>query len=66
MGSDEVTKLVRRGEGWLADHPRRDLIVDRYLLARHDYVEDAAARLEVLDDSAPEETEDTEEETSTP
>lgn len=66
VGSDEVTKLVRRGEGWLADHPRRDLIVDRYLLARHDYVEDAAARLEVLDDSAPEETEDTEEETSTP
>ena len=27
----EIEKLMRRGEGWLAAHPDRDLIVRRYL-----------------------------------
>jgi 3' terminal RNA ribose 2'-O-methyltransferase Hen1 len=27
----EIEKLMRRGEGWLAAHPERDLIVRRYL-----------------------------------
>lgn len=27
----EIEKLMRRGEGWLATHPERDLIVRRYL-----------------------------------
>jgi SAM-dependent methyltransferase len=27
----EIEKLLRRGEGWLATHPDRDLIVRRYL-----------------------------------
>ena len=27
----EIDKLLRRGEGWLAAHPERDLIVRRYL-----------------------------------
>jgi 3' terminal RNA ribose 2'-O-methyltransferase Hen1 len=27
----EIDKLLRRGEGWLAAHPRRDLIVRRYV-----------------------------------
>jgi 3' terminal RNA ribose 2'-O-methyltransferase Hen1 len=27
----EIDKLMRRGEGWLAGHPERDLIVRRYL-----------------------------------
>jgi 3' terminal RNA ribose 2'-O-methyltransferase Hen1 len=27
----EIDKLLRRGEGWLGDHPERELIVDRYL-----------------------------------
>lgn len=61
VGSDEVTKLVRRGEGWLADHPLRELIVRRYLASRRDYMEDATARLVALDDSAAEEPDDTEE-----
>jgi 3' terminal RNA ribose 2'-O-methyltransferase Hen1 len=51
VGPDEVTKLVRRGEGWLASHPERELIVRRYLASRRDYVEDATARLEALDDN---------------
>lgn len=50
VGSDEVAKLVRRGEGWLASHPERDLIVRRYLKSRRDYVEDATARLQALED----------------
>jgi 3' terminal RNA ribose 2'-O-methyltransferase Hen1 len=31
VGDDEVDKLLRFGEGWLAQHPARDLIADRYL-----------------------------------
>lgn len=31
IGPDEVEKLLRRGEGWLAQHPERDLIARRYL-----------------------------------
>jgi len=56
VSSDEVDKLIRRGEGWLAGHPDRDLIVHRYLAARRTFVEDATARLVALeeqpDDSA--------------
>lgn len=31
VGDDEVAKLERAGEGWLADHPERGLIARRYL-----------------------------------
>src|SRR5262249_1887995 len=31
IGHDEVDKLLRRGEGWLADHPEREFITRRYL-----------------------------------
>lgn len=31
VGEDEVEKLLTRGEGWLGDHPDRELIVNRYL-----------------------------------
>lgn len=31
IGEDEVTKLLRRGAGWLAAHPEREFIVRRYL-----------------------------------
>jgi 3' terminal RNA ribose 2'-O-methyltransferase Hen1 len=31
VGDDEVDKLVRRGEGWLAGHPEREIIARRYL-----------------------------------
>lgn len=31
VGEDEVDKLLARGEGWLASHPDRELIVNRYL-----------------------------------
>jgi 3' terminal RNA ribose 2'-O-methyltransferase Hen1 len=35
FGADEVEKLLRRGEGWLAAHPERELISNRYLKRRH-------------------------------
>jgi 3' terminal RNA ribose 2'-O-methyltransferase Hen1 len=31
VGDDEVEKLLRRGEGWLRNHPERELISKRYL-----------------------------------
>lgn len=34
VGVDEVDKLVRHGEGWLAGHPDRDWVIGRYLRFR--------------------------------
>src|SRR5215208_1455443 len=45
VGDDEVEKLLRHGEGWLATHPERDLIARRYLKHRRGLVRDAIARL---------------------
>jgi len=45
VGDAEVDKLVARGEGWLEGHPRRDLIVRRYLKHRDNLASDALARL---------------------
>ncbi|MGD0810251.1 MAG: 3' terminal RNA ribose 2'-O-methyltransferase Hen1 [Acidimicrobiales bacterium] len=52
VGPDEVDKLLRRGSTWLAGHPERELIAQRYL--RHDrrLTTDALARL--MDDDTPE------------
>ena len=41
VGSDEVDKLVRAGEGWLGAHPEKELISRRYLAHRR-YLADAA------------------------
>jgi 3' terminal RNA ribose 2'-O-methyltransferase Hen1 len=45
VGDDEVEKLLRQGEGWLAAHPERDTIARRYLRHRHSLTRDALARL---------------------
>src|SRR5437762_4096299 len=50
VGEDEVEKLLRHGEGWLAAHPERDLIARRYLKRRRGLVDAALAR---LSDDAP-------------
>ena len=34
IGDDEVEKLMEKGEGWLADHPEREAITQRYLRFR--------------------------------
>jgi 3' terminal RNA ribose 2'-O-methyltransferase Hen1 len=44
FGADEIEKLLRRGEGWLAAHPERALITGRYLKRRR-LVREALARL---------------------
>jgi 3' terminal RNA ribose 2'-O-methyltransferase Hen1 len=53
VSDDEVGKLVRAGEGWLADHPDRELITRRYLAHQRTMVADATARLVELDDDVP-------------
>ena len=53
VSDDEVGKLVRAGEGWLADHPDRELITRRYLAHQRSMVADATARIVELDDSVP-------------
>jgi 3' terminal RNA ribose 2'-O-methyltransferase Hen1 len=52
---DEVTKLLRAGEGWLADHPSRELISQRYLAHRTAYVRFALSRLAEADETDEEE-----------
>jgi 3' terminal RNA ribose 2'-O-methyltransferase Hen1 len=45
VGSDEVQKLLRHGEGWLQSHPERDLIVRRYLRHQRSLARSALERL---------------------
>lgn len=48
VSPDEVDKLLRAGEGWLAGHPERDVITDRYLARRWSLTRDAKERLELV------------------
>ncbi|MGW6568854.1 3' terminal RNA ribose 2'-O-methyltransferase Hen1 [Streptomyces sp. NPDC054975] len=73
VSPDEVDKLLRAGDGWLADHPEQKLITSRYLSRRWGLTRDAMERLELarlaeadgLDvedvDNAVDESQDTEE-----
>ena len=45
VGREEIDKLLRRGEGWLASHPARELITDRYLRRQKHLTREALARL---------------------
>ncbi len=47
---DEVDKLIRAGDGWLAAHPERSHITRRYLANRRGLVRTALARLADADD----------------
>src|SRR5262249_40539432 len=51
VGADEVEKLLRRGEGWLASHPERETITRRYLKHQRSLVDDALAQL--VDENEP-------------
>lgn len=53
---DEVAKLLRAGDGWLATHPARALITDRYLAHQRAYVRSALDRLTEADDVVEAET----------
>ncbi len=52
VSTDEIDKLVRAGQGWLAGHPERDLITRRYLAHQAQMQRTALARLAEVDDSA--------------
>ncbi|MFA1545628.1 3' terminal RNA ribose 2'-O-methyltransferase Hen1 [Actinomadura chokoriensis] len=54
LAPDEVDKLIRAGEGWLAAHPDRGAITRRYLANRRGLVRTALGRLADTED-APEE-----------
>lgn len=45
VGEDELEKLLAKGEGWLAEHPARELIVSRYLKRRKALMREALAQL---------------------
>lgn len=45
VGDDEVEKLLRHGEGWLAAHPDRNAIARRYLKHKKHLVREAVERL---------------------
>ncbi|MFC4531890.1 3' terminal RNA ribose 2'-O-methyltransferase Hen1 [Sphaerisporangium dianthi] len=57
MASDEVDKLIRAGEGWLASHPERASITRRYLGRRAGLTREAFARLAELGDDVEEDLE---------
>lgn len=48
VSSDEVDKLLRAGEGWLADHPEQKVITSRYLARRWSLTQEATQRLELV------------------
>ncbi|MFF9915201.1 3' terminal RNA ribose 2'-O-methyltransferase Hen1 [Streptomyces sp. NPDC013457] len=47
VAPDEVDKLLRAGDGWLAEHPEQKLITSRYLSRRWGLTRDAMERLEL-------------------
>jgi 3' terminal RNA ribose 2'-O-methyltransferase Hen1 len=47
VSADEVDKLLRFGEGWLAGHPEQKLITSRYLSRRWSLTRQANERLEL-------------------
>ncbi|WP_158888637.1 3' terminal RNA ribose 2'-O-methyltransferase Hen1 [Amycolatopsis anabasis] len=53
VSQDEADKLLRAGEGWLGDHPEKELITNRYLVRRKTYVDYALSRLAEADDLEP-------------
>jgi 3' terminal RNA ribose 2'-O-methyltransferase Hen1 len=56
VGKDEVDKLLRKGEGWLAGHPHKEAIVKRYLPRQRQLAREALARLAEEDNPDPDAT----------
>lgn len=48
VAPDEVDKLLRAGDGWLAEHPEQKLITSRYLARRWSLTRAAMGRLELV------------------
>ncbi|MEU4396185.1 3' terminal RNA ribose 2'-O-methyltransferase Hen1 [Kribbella sp. NPDC023855] len=49
VGTDEIDKLIRAGEGWLANHPEKALISRRYLAHRRNLTDTALERMAEAD-----------------
>ncbi|MEM7536317.1 MAG: 3' terminal RNA ribose 2'-O-methyltransferase Hen1 [Chloroflexota bacterium] len=65
VAQDEVEKLLRFGEGWLASHPLRDQITSSYLVRQRGLTRAALAQLReetTTDQAEVDETQDAEEE----
>jgi 3' terminal RNA ribose 2'-O-methyltransferase Hen1 len=56
VAPDEIDKLLRAGDGWLAAHPERILITRRYLAHRRAFAETALDRLRLEDVGTGEDT----------
>ncbi|MEV6213964.1 3' terminal RNA ribose 2'-O-methyltransferase Hen1 [Nocardia sp. NPDC051833] len=59
VSEDEVDKLLRAGDGWLGEHPERELIARRYLAGRRSLTQTALERLRSVDDQVDDATSDT-------
>ena len=55
VGQEELEKLLKHGEGWLASHPKREAIAHRYLKHAPSLARQALARLAEQDDQPAEE-----------
>ena len=53
---DEVQKLLRHGEGWLAGHPQKEMITRRYLKHQRSLFTDALEQLRDESDPPPDES----------
>ncbi|MDX6260472.1 MAG: hypothetical protein QOH84_2160 [Kribbellaceae bacterium] len=49
VDTDEIDKLIRAGEGWLASHPEKELISRRYLAHRRNLTDTALERMAEAD-----------------
>jgi 3' terminal RNA ribose 2'-O-methyltransferase Hen1 len=58
VGQEEMDKLLKHGEGWLASHPKREAIAHRYLKHAPSLARQALARLAEQDDQPVEELTD--------
>ncbi|GEN09557.1 3' terminal RNA ribose 2'-O-methyltransferase Hen1 [Myxococcus fulvus] len=56
---DEIDKLLRHGEGWLASHPEREVITRRYLRHQRSLAREAMSRLLEGEDTGVAETVET-------
>jgi len=65
VSSDEIDKLLRHGEGWLAGHPEREFITRRYLRRGPRLAREALERLAALD-AVPDVSSDIEQDTASP
>lgn len=59
VGQDEVEKLLRQGANWLASHPERQLIAERYLKHRRSLTREALSRLAEEDHPDPDRADET-------